>query len=352
MGTPTVLDRRALNRALLARQQLLGRAPRSSLEMVQWLVGLQAQEPVAPYIGLWARLVDFDPRELSELIAERRAVRIGAMRGTIHLLSAPDCATLRPLTSPVLRRAFASTEFARQLGGADLDALVAAGTELLATPRSARELGDALAPRWPQADPLSLANAVRMLSPLVQVPPRGLWGRGGQARWITARAWLGRELDPAPSAADMVLRYLGAFGPASVRDIQAWSGLTGMRAVCDELADRLRVFADEAGNELLDVLDGPLPDPDTPAPVRLLAPFDNAILAHHDRARIIAPQHRMALSRDRLMRTFLVDGFVAGTWRMERTGVAVTQFGALSGRELGAVEREAARLMAFLATRS
>ena len=189
-----------------------------------------------------------------------------------------------------------------------------------------------LAEQWPGVDRTSLAHAVSYLEPLVQVPPRGLWRQGGQARWTTAGAWLGgQRLDAEPAMEDLVLRYLAAFGPATVKDIQAWSGLTRLSEVIDRLRERLRVFHDQDGRELLDVPDGPLPDPDTPAPARFLPPFDNAILSHADRGRIVAPEHRDAVSGDRLLRTFLVDGFVAGTWRLDGATLRVLPIWPLVG---------------------
>jgi hypothetical protein len=265
------LSRRALNRALLARQGLIERRQEPALEVIEHLVGMQAQEPLAPYIGLWSRLADFRPEVLSAEIAERRAVRLGLMRSTIHLVSARDCLRLYPLMRPVLERTFRGSSFSKQVAGVDLEDLLARGRDLLtAEPRSRSELSRLLAELYPGVDPASLAYAVTFLTPLVQVPPRGLWGQGGQPRLTTAQAWLGQDLDREPSLPDLVLRYLAAFGPATVKDVQAWCGLTRIRGIVDQLGERLRLFADEAGNELLDTLNGSLPDPDTPALSRTL----------------------------------------------------------------------------------
>ena len=236
-----VLSRQALNRALLERQMLLRRAPAAGpadgragprvVETVEHLLGLQAQAPFPPYYGLWSRLADFQPDELARLITGRQMVRIALMRGTIHLVSARDCLTLRPLIQPVLDRALAAT-FGRQLAGVDTQALAAAGRALAEqAPRTFGELGALLAPRWPGHPPAALAQGVRGLVPLVQVPPRAVWGAAGQARHVPAESWLGRPLDRGASLDGLILRYLAAFGPASVRDVQAWSGLTGLREV-------------------------------------------------------------------------------------------------------------------------
>src|SRR5215210_151828 len=221
-----LLGRRALNRALLARQNLIERRPKTALEAIEHLVGMQAQEPQAPYIGLWSRLAEFRPEELSTLITERRAVRMGLMRSTIHLVSARDCLGLYPLMRPVLDRTFKGSSFSKQVAGVDLDELLAAGRKLLAVkPRTRAKLSRLLAELFPGVDPASLAYAVTFLTPLVQVPPRGLWRESAQPRLTTVQAWLGQEFEAAPSRSEMVLRYLAAFGPATVKDVQAWCGL-------------------------------------------------------------------------------------------------------------------------------
>jgi hypothetical protein len=349
---PRILSVGTLNRALLERQMLLDRRALRVADTIEHLVGMQAQEPQAPYVGLWSRLEKFRPHELSDLIATRRAVRGALMRATIHLVTDEDWGRLRPLMSPVLSRNFRGSPFSKALADVELDELLACGSELLSEkPRSRAELSPLLAARWPGVDPASLAYAVSYLEPIVQVPPRGLWGQSGRARWVTAVAWLDRALEGQPSVDELIPRYLAAFGPASVQDIQAWSGLTRLSEVMGRLRDRLRSFRDERGRELLDVPDGPLPHPKTPAPSRFLPPFDNAILSHDDRARIIPVECRDAVSSDRLMRTFLVDGFVAGTWRLDGATLHVRPSRALRERDLRAVTDEAERLVTFLAPR-
>ncbi|HUE26574.1 MAG TPA: winged helix DNA-binding domain-containing protein [Solirubrobacteraceae bacterium] len=346
-----ILSRRALNRALLARQMLLERRELPAVDAIEHLVGMQAQEPQAPYIGLWTRLLDFSPNELSDLIASRQAVRGSLMRATLHLVTARDWARLRPLVAPVLERGFAGSTFSKAIAEVDLDRLLARGRELLAEkPRSRAELGLLLAEHWPDVDRTSLAYAVSYLEPVVQVPPRGLWRRSGQARWTTATEWLGESGPERESPADdLVLRYLAAFGPASVKDIQAWSGLTRAGELVERVRDRLRVFHHEDGRELLDVADGLLPDPDTPAPARFLPPFDNAILSHADRGRIVAPEHRPFVYGDRLLRTFLVDGFVAGNWQLEGDTLHVRPILPLSPADRAALLEEGERLVRFIA---
>jgi hypothetical protein len=360
MPTDT-LSLRALNRALLARQMLLcpvplpagpGRAE-AVTGMVEHLAGLQAQAPFPPYFGLWSRLAGFRPADLAELLVSRQVVRIALMRSTIHLVSARDCLTFRPLIQPVLDRSLPAI-FGKQFAGLDAGALAGAGRAFVdAEPRTFSELGNLLAPDWPGHAPTALAQGVRALVPLVQVPPRAVWGAAGQARHTSAEAWLGRPLDLSPSVDVLLARYLAAFGPATVADAQAWSGLTRLGEVADRLRPDLRTFHDEQGRELLDLPDAPRPGPDAPAPVRLVAEFDNLILSHADRARVVSDDNRRRLyTRNGIFPgTVLHDGFVAGMWRLTRSRrtavVTVELLGAVPSRD--AVGEEAQRLLGFAA---
>jgi winged helix DNA-binding protein len=241
------------------------------IETVEHLGGLQAQAPFPPYYGLWSRLDGFRPDDLAGLLLSRAVVRIALMRGTIHLVSSRDCMMLRPLTQPVLDRALKSL-FGKHLPGVDTGAIAAAGRALVEDqPRTFADLGALLAERWPEHPPVTLAQTVRALVPLVQVPPRAVWDRAGQPLHTSAESWLGRPLDPQPSLTGLVRRYLAAFGPATVADIQAWSGLTRLREPVEELGAELRAFRGEDGSELFDLPGAPRPDPGTPAPVVLAA---------------------------------------------------------------------------------
>jgi len=308
-----MLDARALNRALLARQLLLRRHEMPAVDAIEHLVGLQAQEPLEPYVGLWSRLAAFDPRELADLLETRRAVRTLLMRRTLHLVTAPDCLALRPLHQSMLVARAWST-LGRRLPGVDLDELAEAGRPLFeAEPRTLTDVGRLVGDRWPGVAVRDLGDVLSSLVPLVQVPPRGIWGQRGPARNTTIETWLGSPPPDSPAALDaLVLRYLTAYGPAASADIRAWSGLSGLRDPVQRLRPRLRTFRDARGRELLDVPDGLRPDPETPAPPRFLPAFDNAVLGYDDRSRIIDQPHRgLSVAGARFV---LVDGRVAATW--------------------------------------
>ena len=353
-----VLSRRALNRATLERQLLLRRSPRPALDAVEHLVGLQAQVPLNPYTALWSRLERFRPDELAGLLEQRRVVRTTVMRATIHLVSARDCLLLRPLMQPVLAAELARhPEFAPRLRGVDLKPVLAFARRLLAErPRSGRELRAALAERFPGQDPAALGYACRCLLALVQVPPRGLWGRTAQVTSTTAESWLGRRLAADASLEDVVLRYLGAFGPAAVADVATWCRLTGLRSVLERLRPRLRVFRDEGGRELFDLPDAPRPDPQTPAPPRFLPEYDNVLLSHADRSRF-HPEGppRLSPAAGPVHGAVLADGFLGGAWRLERdrdTGSAtlvVAPLLRLTKRAAAAVAAEGRRFLRFAA---
>ena len=349
-----VLSRRTLNRALLERQLLLRREQRSAAATIEHLVGMQAQVPGNPYMALWSRLEGFQPEELSRLIADRHAVRTSLMRATIHLVTARDCLALRPVMQSVLERTFASSAFAKNIAGVELDTLLAAGRALLEErPRTRAELRPFLAERWPGYDADSLASAIGFLLPLVHVTPRGLWGRSGQARLTTIEAWLGRPLDPDPTPDQAVLRYLAAFGPATVADVRIWSRLTGLRAVIERLRPRLVTFRDERGRELFDLPDAPRPDQETPAPPRFLPEYDNILLSHDDRGRIIGDTGSLPMpdGRGGELGSVLVDGFLGGMWRMTRqrgkARLLIEAGSSWTKADQTAVAEEGARLLAF-----
>ncbi|WP_432118573.1 winged helix DNA-binding domain-containing protein [Streptomyces sp. bgisy032] len=350
----TVLDTRALNRATLARQLLLDRADLPVHDAVAHLCGLQAQEPQEPFTGLWSRLRAFDPSELSELLTGRRVVRAPLMRRTVHLVTAGDLLSWRARHDAMLRQRVLGV-YRRELADVDLEELARAGREVMAdgVPRSMPELARAVAARWPRAGTRPLGEMlVAALLPAVQLPPRGVWRATGGARYALVSSWLGREADPpSPDGSDpvgrtLVRRYLAAFGPAASADLRAWCGLAGLPAAVKAVRGELVSFRDERGRELLDLPGAPRPDPGTPAPVRFLPAFDNAVLGYHDRGRIIDDAHRgLSVAGARLV---LVDGRVAATWTVAADTVEVTPLRRFSRADRGAVAEEGRALASFL----
>ncbi len=351
-STETVLDQRALNRALLERQMLLRRRRVPALEAIERLVGLQSQVPRDPYVALWSRLDRFRPPALAEPMADRRVLRMGLLRGTLHTVTAADAVGIRPVVQRVMERTYsASSSLRAPAGSVDEAELLSTIRLLLAErPRTRADLGKALAERWPDVDASSLSYAMYLV-PLVQVTPRGIWGRSGSSAFTTLEAWIGRPVEGSDDAGPLILRYLAAFGPSTVADAQAWSGLSGLKPAFEALRPRLRIVRDERGRELLDVPGGPYPDPATPAPVRFLPEYDNVGLGHKDRSRII-PEGVIQWTEVG-WGGVLVDGFAAARWRLfVEAGTArllIEPFGKLGRDDGAAVRDEGERLAAFLA---
>ena len=332
---------------------LLRRRRVSVLDAVERLVGLQAQVPRDPYVALWSRLDRFRPGALADPIADRRAVRMGLLRATLHLVTARDALTLRSVIDPVIQRVLhTQSPFGRQLAGLDVEELEAVATKLLQErPRTRAELGPVLAERWPDHDPAALSYAVTYLLPLVQVTPRGIWGKNGRSAFTTVEAWLGRPPEGATAPDKMVMRYLAVFGPSTPADVQSWSGLNGTRELLERLRPQLRTFRDERDRELFDVPGAPLPDKDTLAPVRFLPEYDNALLGHADRSRIVAPDTKPWTEVG--WGCVLVDGFTAARWRLERdkdvATLRIEPFRRLPRVDRADVTEEGTRLLLFLA---
>jgi hypothetical protein len=354
--TADLMTSRALNRATLERQLLLRRSDLPVVSAVEHLVGLQAQVPLNPYIGLWSRLARFDPNVLGRLLVDRAVVRIVVMRGTLHLVTANDCLLLRPLFQPVLdRELLHHRDVAPGLVGVDVDEVLTYLRPLLAKrPLTGTQLRAAIAERFPHLDAAALAYACRNRLAFVQVPPRGVWGLSGAVTSTTAESWLGRPLVTNPSIDDVVIRYLGAFGPATVADVSAWSGLAGMREVVERLRARLRTFRDERGRELFDLPDAPRPDADSPAPTRFLPEYDNLLLSHADRTRFSAAGDPAFVSTARVVHgTVLNDGHVVATWRIERDPsrdnrtLVVDHANAINKRAHAAITTEGAKFVRF-----
>jgi hypothetical protein len=353
----TVLSTRALNRATLARQFLLQRERIAAKDVIEHLVGMQAQEPKNPYIALWSRIEAFDPLELETLITKRRAVRITSMRRTIHLLTARDCLEIRAVMQPMLTRD-AQRLFDDVLTGIDPNELAATARELVEEqPMSLIALAERLGERCPNLArfPRDIAaRAVWGMLPLLQVPPRGMWATSGRATLTTAESWLGKPLRTKPNAVRFVERYLAAFGPAAFEDVTAWSRLPGLRPALEKLRPKLRTFRDENGRELFDAADGPRPDPDTPAPVRFFPEYDNLFLGHKDRSRVnVRNYFELEFPRGSWKGSFTVDGFLAGFWTIATTKDAATlvvlPIGRLTKAARADLAAEGAGLLRFVA---
>jgi hypothetical protein len=353
------LSDRELGRATLARQMLLARERMTATEAVERLVGLQAQVREPPFVGLWTRVDGFRREELIEAIERREVVRATAMRCTMHLMSARDYLALWGAIQPAVARAVRAWS-GKRLAGLDMDRIVEAVREHVATrPRTFAELRALIPDLDRTAEPQAASYAVRAHLPLVQVPDGGSTGHSNAAPYGLAEQVLGAPAAREPATAELVRRYLAAFGPASVGDAQAWSGLTGLKPVFAELREELEVFRSESGTELFDLPDAPRPDPDEPAPPRLLPDYDNLVLAYKDRSRLwgqswssVPTEHRKAIHRPAgvVRATFMVDGVVAGTWSRGRDGaVALEPFGRLAKRDRAALDEEAVQLRRWAA---
>jgi hypothetical protein len=331
-------------------------------------------------------LAGFDPGELSAALEDRRVVRLALMRSTLHLVRAGDAVDLRRLVQPGLDRALRGV-IGPRLADLDQVAVAAATRQLLGDEaRSLDALGVELARRWPDFDPADLARVARTVVPLVQVPPRGIWGASGPAHhrplddWLAsgARPGLDRggltdltdltsptdrtdragptDLTDRAGPADLVRRYLDAFGPASVADVQTWTGLTRLAGVVEGLRSELVTFRDERGVELFDRPDALRPPADQDVPATLVGPFDNLVLAHADRSRVLGDlHHRRVMTVNGLVHGLvLVDGFVQGRWRVRRTPAPVTievvAFARLGRSTSRAVVERAEAAASFLAT--
>jgi hypothetical protein len=349
-----VLTLRELNRATLARQMLLERENVSALEAVERLVALQAQVTSPPYVGLWTRLKDFRREELTRLMQERRVVRATLMRATLQLMTADDYLLLRPALQPALTRSMRSIA-GKRLDGLNLDRLVEAARKFFEEPRTFADLRPLLSELEPPRDQSALAYAVRTQIPLVQVPSDGVWGYSGKAPFTIPERWFGRSPSGSEGARDLVLKYLAAFGPATVRDVQTWSGRTQLKQSVEEIKAELRTFRDEKGNELFDLANAPLPPADTPAQPRFVPDYDNLVLSHAERGRVVPDEYRkrVFLSAARVRATFLIDGFVRGAWKIEKKGktaaLLIEPFEPLSKANRNTLSGEGERLVRFMA---
>jgi len=349
------LSTRQLNRALLARQMLLERQKVTPLAAIERLVGMQAQVPRPPFGGLWTRLQRFEREDLVRLERDKKVVRATAMRGTIHLLSASDYLMLRPALGQMLA-AGANTIVGKRMTEAPATGeLLAIARDFFGkTPAPFDDFRKVLQLKYPTHDVRALAYTVRMGLPLIMVPTDGTWGYPSNAGFALAERWLGQKTPmDSPQLEKVVLRYLAAFGPASPADAQNWSGLRALREVFERLRPKLLTFRDERKRELFDLSHAPRPDGDTTAPVRFLPEYDNVLLGHADRTRIVSDENRKRLVTKNLIviGSFLVDGFVAGAWKTEEkkksATLVLTSFGKLSRETKAELEEEGDTMLRF-----
>jgi hypothetical protein len=351
----TLMSQRALNRAYLARQMLLAREQATALQAVERLVAMQAQVPRPPFIGLWTRLHGFKRSDLADAFHARTVVRVTSLRGTLHVMTTADYIALRGALQPMLSRGMLAI-LRDRAGSLDMDVLNAEARKFFRKSAATFDtLRDHLKAKFPTHDERAMAYAIRTHLPLVQVPTDAMWAFPASADFALADTWLSTTVSTASMPAEaLVLRYLAAFGPATAGDAQAWSGMAGLRDTFESLRPRLVTFRDARKRELFDLPDAPRPDEDTAAPVRFIPEFDNLVLSHDDRSRIIADEHRsrVTLKNLQVRATFLVDGIVAGTWKSERKRKAavllIEPFGTVARRNRVALEEEAELLLAFL----
>ena len=354
MSDAEVLSRAQLGRATLARQLLLEREPITPTAAIERVVSLQAQLARPPYVSLWSRVAGFERADLTDRVLDRSVVKTTMMRHTLHLMTAPDYLRLRRAVQPSLTRSFSSIT-GKRLAGIAVEPLVAAAAEMVRDePRTFVEIRALMESLHPGGDVSAMAYAARTYLPLAQIPSGPPWGYDNRAPYLDAAAFLGMALDEDEAPHELIRRYLAAFGPASVRDASNWSGMSGLKGAFEDLRGELRTFRDEHGVELFDVPDGPLPDAATPAPPRFLPEFDNVLLAHHDRSRVVGDEDRkrIALPAARMLPTFLVDGLVHGSWSVARhrsgATLALTAFRPLRAADRRALSTEAESLVLFL----
>lgn len=320
---------------------------------IERLAGLQAQLASAPYVGLWTRLGDFKRQTLASQIESRKVVKATFIRATLHLVTAEDYMRFRTALQPLL--VGASSDIARRRGGDfDLDKVLKAARKFIGEkPRSFADISEMLTELLPDVDVGAMRYSVRTHIPLVQVPISGGWSYSNKPEFTLAEEWIGRKVSPKDDLPELVKRYLAAFGPASVADAQTWLGMK-LKDTFEKLRPELQSYCGEGRVELFDLPGAPLPAEDVPAPVRFLPEYDNLLLSHSNRTRVIADEYRskVYLPGLRVAATILVDGFVRGAWKIEKTRTAaalvITPFEKLSKKDRGALVEEGERLVRFV----
>jgi Winged helix DNA-binding domain len=345
VGGVRTLTLRELNRATLARQLLLQRRRASTAAVIERLAGMQAQWAPAPYVGLWTRIDGFRRESLERLVRRGEVLKPTVMRGTLHLVTARDY--------PVFFAALRDYRWWSDATSTPIGEAAAVGIrELYAEPLPARAGDEYLERSHGVADELTRRRAwhvARIQAHVLHAPDTALWKVKPRVSFTAVPE--PDAVDVTAARAELVRRYLAAFGPASRADIAAWSGMPVRDfAPALETLEPLRRFQDERGRELLDLPRMPLPDPDTPAPVRFLPKWDNVLLGFADRTRVLPEEYRKSviIKNGDVAQTFLVDGVVAGAWRVERGRVAIEPLAPLPRAARRAVDDEAAKLAGFL----
>lgn len=351
--TRELLSNRQLNRATLERQMLLERSDRSIVDAVRFLGGLQAQQSNDPYVGLWSRLGGFTHEALTSLIVDRTLARATTMRGTLHLHTADDLIGFRALVEPFLKAQWKSN-FLRRFGSEDQKAVHRAGVKLLnRSPMTSGALGKALREKFPTAEPLSLSVLLQMSETLVQIPPTRIWGNGSAPLLTRVENWLPPPHNRPLGRIDLVRRYLAAYGPASIQDMQIWCRLTKLSVEFKALEQELVTFEDEEGRVLYDLPDAPRPEVDVPAPVRFLPLYDDVYLGYDNRRRMLMEAD---LKRTNLFADFkpalLIDGVIAAGWVVSRKkGAArleVEPYHKLTKKQVREIETEGDVFLRFM----
>ncbi len=348
-----ILKLRELNRATLARQMLLEREALPVPAAIERLVGLQAQLASAPYVGLWTRLRNFQREDLARLIENREIIKATWVRATLHLCTAEDYVQFRTTLQPLL--AGAASAIAKGRGG-DFDSgkvLKAARKFIGEQPRTFAEISEMLTRLMPDQDVGAMRYTVRTHLPLVQVPITAGWSYSSKPEFTLAESWIGRTVSPEDHLRELVRRYLAAFGPASMTDAQTWLGMK-LKDTFEKLRPELQPYRDESRRELFDLPGVSLPDEDVPAPVRFLPEYDNLLLSHSNRTRVIADEYRkkVYLPGLRVAATILVDGFVRGVWKIEKIKTAaalvIEPFDKLTKKDHAALSEEGEQLIRFV----
>lgn len=352
---PRTLTNRDLNRALLARQQLLKRKRLPVAQTIHNVGGLQTQEPKDAFVSLWSRIDGFKRERLLAAAEDRSIVRGSNLRCTIHTVTAEDFIKYRLPLQPVIARDTANWK--DRYIGLDKPAVIKAVRKLLEddVPRTARQIGEALGPQFPEAHVEGLTHCARIHVPVVMTPTDDRFGYSRPPKLMLAERFLGEKLAKDTPLSHFILWGIGAIGPCSTADLRTWSGMPGIREALEPLRPQLMIFRDEAGRELFDLPNAPRPKAETPAPIRFLGEFDNVALSHSDRARIVETEHAKLFNFSKNGRrafTVLIDGFVKATWQInvkkKHATITVMPFENESKKTLGELEGEAEKLVKFV----